>query len=404
MKIPYWNKDLIVRTATEEDLHDARHVGTRAFGCNALDWFAPDRTLIGLDATGKIVAALDMNQERLWWGSVQIPGCAVGGVSTHPDEQRKGHAGALVVAAVNIMREHKWHASALWPFSFVYYRKFGWELTGHDLQVHAWPDILRTIDTPDCGARAFKPEDLSAVARLYEQTAQQTNCQTVRPDAWWQERVKSWWQERDAAEPVSRGLVVPADGGDLDGFAFWNEHGRPRGQGVRIDVCEFQARTVAAMRALCRALADVPNAVEISLTLPSDSLVPDFFPERCGFEVAKRGMVRITDPAGALARLRPPAWVRGTVGFDVYDWIINEERPVQVRAEMADGVVAVGGPPVEHAYRCDVAAFSRIFCGGLTVGRARMLGLLDGGTAEMDRLSDGLFCDRVPFRSPMELG
>ena len=56
-----------------------------------------------------------------------IPTMTVGGVGTSPQYRRQGAVRALLEMLMPAAREHGWYVSLLHPYSFSYYRKFGYE-------------------------------------------------------------------------------------------------------------------------------------------------------------------------------------------------------------------------------------------------------------------------------------
>ena len=55
MALPQYAKELEVRLLKPEEQEKARRVGTRAFNINALDWYPPEKTLVGVTPEGTIV-------------------------------------------------------------------------------------------------------------------------------------------------------------------------------------------------------------------------------------------------------------------------------------------------------------------------------------------------------------
>ena len=56
-----------------------------------------------------------------------IPTMTVGGVGTSPQYRRQGAVRALLEKLMPAARENGWYVSILHPFSFSFYRKFGYE-------------------------------------------------------------------------------------------------------------------------------------------------------------------------------------------------------------------------------------------------------------------------------------
>jgi predicted acetyltransferase len=396
MTVPKYNAQLEVRVARPDEKDAAGRVGSKAFRMYALDSYDPANTLVGVTPEGKLVSALSLSVAPLWWGGAKVPAAAVGGVATDPSEQRKGYAGGLMVGAVHHMRERKWWVCPLWPFSYAYYRKYGWELPARDLLVHLWPDMVRRIGPISQSVRPAHRRDVAGMAGTYRRAARKTNCQTVRSMEWWNEHAKP--------EFLSKCLVYASRSGKVDGYLVYRSESRNMAQGAHVDVVEVQAVDLAVQKALVRSIAEIAHAASITLLLPNHSLLPFVFPERVRVEMPERLMVRVTDPAKALECLRPPRALEGKISFEIRDWIVREDRPLSLTAEISDGRVAVVHKARRDALRCTINGFSRLFCGGQHTAQARALGLVEGGNPGMDSLCDNLLGARVPFRSGLEPG
>ncbi len=396
MRIPRYNKSLHVTLVQEEDRLPARRVAVRAFGCNTLNWYATENALMGKDESSTLVCALDMMPNPLRYGTAQIPASAIGNVVTDPDHQGKGHAGGLMVAAVHHFREKGWHVCPLWPFSFAYYAKYGWAATTPDIVMNLWPDMVRALRVSPDAVRPAAPGDLPSLLECHTVTAQNVNCQTVRDEAGWQDRI-----DKGALEKC---FVLPDENGGLAGYAIYETKGRKQAQGTLVHLKEFHAKSVQAQMVLLSAVAELPGTTAINFLQPADSLLANVFPEQVVFEYRHNLQLRVIDVAKALACLHPAKNARGKVSFEVMDWIINGETPIAVTAEFEGGAVKASDGASSDALRCDINAFTQLHCGALSVAQARALGRVEGGSPEADAACDALLHGRTPFRAKHEPG
>ncbi len=393
MQQPHYNKDLVVRLVEEADLQQARVVVSRAFNQNAEGWFGADgTTMAGFDGEGNMVCVLGFELEELWWGSGKIPAAAIGGVSTDPKHQNKGHCGGLLVQTIHHLREQGRYLSPLWPFSFRYYGKFGWVGPNPTLVLKVWPDLVRQTGVKPGQVRQGTAEDAAQVQRLHTEGAQTRNGQSARDEAYWQKEntLKQLW-------------VLEGEGG-LDCCALVRLEDMRRGQGKRAVVREVQGGAFAAQMRLVRSLVELDGVVALNLELPIDSLFAHAFPERCDIAMPQGMDLRVLDVAQALEHLKPSEDLRATISYEVADWAVNAERPLGVTAQVEGGRVAVSQGTGSDALRCDINTFTNLFSGGLTAGQARALGRLEGGSPAAAAASDALLYGRVPYRSGVESG
>ncbi len=402
MEMPEYNKHVKVRLATNDDIPEAERIAVKAFNANLLGAYKPDTTLVVEGPEGNIVAAMIITPDPMWWGTASIPAAAVGGVATDPTQQKKGYAGAMMIGAVHHYREHGWAVSPLWPFSFAYYRKFGWELPQRDWVIRAWPDMLRGLPGSASGVRTANKDDLEGLVSTYSRAAQRTNAQTNRSQTNWDNRVR---EESSGERSFFDQCLIHTDKkGSVDGYALYGMHSRDRSQGQDMTVRELIGDTLGTQLSLLHACADVPNVISVSITLPVDSPIPDLFPDYVNIESAQRLMLRVLDISTALTELHPPKGEKGVVSFQVRDWIVSEKHPIEITAEFDNGEVYVSPSARSDAIQCDIAAFSRLFSGGMNVERGRLLGVIEGGSAQADAASDALLFGRAPFRSELEPG
>src|SRR5690242_14662527 len=81
-----------------------------------------------LRVNGSIVSCLTIVDTACWIGQGVVRLGGVAGVVTRPALRRRGYAGRLLRETVRTLDEQGYALSALFPFSYDYYRKFGWEL------------------------------------------------------------------------------------------------------------------------------------------------------------------------------------------------------------------------------------------------------------------------------------
>ncbi|WP_226376955.1 GNAT family N-acetyltransferase [Oceanobacillus halotolerans] len=116
---------------------------------------------------------------------VQMGG--ISSVATWPEYRRQGMVKDLLFHALSFMKENGQLLSFLHPFSFSFYRQYGWAYTFNEKQYtipmgalkkkwHATGYVQRT-------------KDLDILQELYTAYAQHYNGMLVRDEKWWEQRV-----------------------------------------------------------------------------------------------------------------------------------------------------------------------------------------------------------------------
>ncbi len=397
MEIPQFEDNITVREPQDSEKQALARIGTRAFNCNALDWYPDKHTLAAYDLSGNPVAVLIMTPQDMWWGDDQVPGAAISGVATDPGEQKKGFAGGLLVNSINRLREQGKAVCPLWPFSFAYYRKYGWEMATRDLRLRAWPGLLHKLPTIDAVVRPATANDRTGLMAIYRASARITNAQSVRDVEWWSKE----WND----EILLRTLVLEEKDGTLSGYLRYKTQARNQADGVDVEVEELQSPSYTIQAALAHALPDfIPKVDQCYFTLPQNSLLPELFPDRVPIEYVARLQLRVLDVKNAVKSITVDPGLKGRLSFDITDWVVSRDKLLHYILDVESGNIDVTTEHDPNAFVCNINTFTRLFSGAFKTVQARELGLLTRGTPEMAQLCDKIFNQRAPFRSPIELG
>ena len=312
---------------------------------------------------------------------------------TDPKHQGCGHAGGLMVQAIHNLRERGCYICPLWPSSYRWYGKFGWASPAPVLELKVWPDLVRQTKPAPGTVRQATSDDVMAVQRLYTEGARLRNGQSVRSEDFWLKE-----------EMLSQLWVLEGESSGLDCCALVKREDIRFAQGKKVTVRELHGATFASQLRLVRSLAELDRVVALNLELPAGSLFLQAFPERFDIAVKLTMGLRVLDVEQALAHLKPPDDLRAEVSFEVYDWVIDADKPLAVTAHAEEGHVEVSERAGKDALRCDVNTFTQLFAGGLTAADARELGRLEGDNPSVFAACDALLAGRVPYRSWIEAG
>ncbi|MFZ3577816.1 GNAT family N-acetyltransferase [Virgibacillus sp. DJP39] len=112
----------------------------------------------------------------------------ISAVATWPEYRRKGNVKNLLLHALKHMKEHGQTVSFLHPFSFSFYRKYGWELAFVEQSYEIPLDKLKR-DWEGNGYVRRVHNEAPVLHTIYTEYAKQFNGPLVRDEKWWEQRV-----------------------------------------------------------------------------------------------------------------------------------------------------------------------------------------------------------------------
>ncbi len=258
-------------------------------------------------------------------GAARVRMDGIGGVGTEPDCRKRGYAGLVMQAAVDVMRSGDAALSMLYGIRD-YYPRFGYTPAGPEHFI-VLNERANRYPLPEGGiVRPFAAADLTAIQDLYRQMTQNSVGTAVRSDE------GSVWKKLAAsgsgtAEEACRVVVNPA--GRLAGYiwrsdSFWyvrhllRYHTRPNTL-VFAEVGAVDTPSAVAVLAGCRAWAEevgeseTPNMAAIATTpdsaiaaaarLQSAEFIRGY--SRCG-----ASMALVLNPSRLLQALLPELTLR----------------------------------------------------------------------------------------------
>jgi len=296
---------------------------------------------------GELLGAVTLLPQEQWWGGRRLVAADVTDVAVQPEARGAGVATRLLRALLEGGRERGAAVSALYPTVSGLYRRAGWEVTGTlttvEVPTHA---LERGGPAPGLLVRAGGPEDLPAVAALYEREARARSGMLVRPAP----------PEGKLPEGVD-GLTLVEDAGRLVAAASW-ARGRGYGREAVFTVRDVVADTPAAARTLLGVLAGwAPVARNLHLRLLRADAVAAALPVELA-RVCDRKVVmhRVVDLERAMAERGWPAAVHGAVVVEIEDALAPWNSGTwELAVEGGTG----------RASRTDAPAVARLTPGGL---------------------------------------
>jgi GNAT superfamily N-acetyltransferase len=160
--------DLEIRPLTPDDDMDAQvDLGERAFGpmpaVERASWTDVTRlcvsqgTVLGAFVAGRPAGAATVHDMRQWWQGRAVPSAGVASVKVAPEHRGQGIGRRLMTAVLDLIAEHGYPVSALYPATMPLYRSLGWELAGGRSEATVPARSLHSLLPPDPDAPAAAP-------------------------------------------------------------------------------------------------------------------------------------------------------------------------------------------------------------------------------------------------------
>ncbi|MEK3825511.1 MULTISPECIES: GNAT family N-acetyltransferase [Paenibacillus] len=236
--------------------------------------------VLGVYADGQVGAKLQIIpfQTYIHGRSFEMGGIA--GVATWPEYRRKGWVAGLLKYALEEMNRNKQSVSFLHPFSFSFYRKYGWET-----YVEYKKYKLSTAQLP---AKQLTPgtikrgnAELAELKQVYDAYAARYNGTLNRDDAWWENSVY--------VKKGSQRAVYYDEAGVPQGYVLYEV------KESKFTIGEFIHLNEESRRGLWTFIANHDSMIdEVTLQAPaSDLLAFQLDNPRIGQEVVPYFMARI---------------------------------------------------------------------------------------------------------------
>ena len=293
--------DLAITASTSEDLKNA----------------------FGLFENGRLCSAMISHEQRIFFEGSTMPVAGIGNVATYPEHRRKGYVRKLFNYLFPRMREQGQVFSMLFPFSYPYYRAFGYEL-GYSKNQYTLPLSQLKPNTTQGSLELVVPSgghirELDEIKSVYRHFASPRNLALDRGDAGWKNLVSSephknreyFYLYRNAAGEAKAYFCYKA----VPKTAF----------NVDMSIKDLAWRNAASLKNLLARLAVFyPLANMATLCLPSDCLLECHIPDLYSIErrLLPSCMVKVVDAQAALGATHYPG--KGSlvisVSDDTLDW------------------------------------------------------------------------------------
>ncbi|WNQ12473.1 GNAT family N-acetyltransferase [Paenibacillus aurantius] len=232
---------------------------------------------------GTLAAKLMLMPMQVWLHGRKFDMGGIAGVATWPEYRRRGMVGQLLQHALEVMKEEGRTLSFLHPFSFGFYRRYGWETYVDYRKYELTAENLPRYPVQE--GRVEATADWELLNGLYEAYASRYNGTLVRTEEWWQDRIFRFKK--------GRSVVCRNPSGEPEGYMIYQVKNK------EMQIHEFVYLTEQARRSLWKFTSDHDSMAELfKMTAPGDDALPFLLEDpRIKQETVPYFMARIVDAA-----------------------------------------------------------------------------------------------------------
>lgn len=340
------------RACTEEELH--QRVGV----------FGEDGTLLSAMIHNRYTARFEGHDALL---------VGVGGVVTDPVARGRRGIRGLFETYLPMLYNEGYVFSALYPFSHVFYRKFGYEFAFERRTVELSVESLRDdLCRADEIIRVLPDEDDRGMREIYDRYIEDKHFAIRRDDAMWRElRQGTPWEKLKYAYVLRRGGRS---------VAYWIGTVEKRASDVVLTLADMAYTSRDGCEAIFAMLRGMNEIDTVRMTVPAE-LNPHWLvrePNDVGkYALQRGGMMRVMNVEKALAMLVAPP-VAGHLTVDVTDPQIPQNSGCfTVTGDGVSLTVSRSNGPADM--RCSINGLSVLIAGlqdfddGLLAGHATLM-------------------------------
>jgi predicted acetyltransferase len=253
---------------------------------------------------GKIISGMVVNAYTIRMNGHEVKMGGIGGVATRPEARGKGLIRRLSRPAFEEMRETGQVYSFLYPFSYEYYRKLGYELCHAYRRATIPIEEFSAFPYPD-RLVSHEPEDShEPFAKVYGEFARDRNLSVVRSEENWK-----WLLNRDPYTKLQFTYIHYDGSGNPASYVLY-ETDKNNGNGNIVSVRELCWTTPEGLRAIFGFFGKMSSEYKsVRWNVPDGLNIQAILPNPYGVEWATRavGMNRIVDVPAVLAMHPAPA-------------------------------------------------------------------------------------------------
>ena len=356
-----------IRELSAEEQEFATYIGRQAFAHGnrgGTGWHSdpncPTLTSLGVFDEAGMQARLNIIHYRVHLGAgVVVPMGGIGGVACLPASRGKGYTGKLLQVTLAKMRALQMPLSSLFPFSWEFYRRYGWEWVGWTRQYNIPTRLFKPSPHTE-HVRAATPSDRAEIEMCYTAFACRYRGMIARDEKKWNDILK------DREEKYTFTFVYENDG-HVEGYLIYRG-----GTDEETWLSEFIALNPNARLALLGLLRrhDMQTEKFAWRAPENDPLFHQLCHDDIAIKLFPTTQGRIVDVAAAFAAWKPNADIRGSVRLAVTDEHANWNQATW-HIEYENGQTDIRKTDREPQVRLSIQALSQLYYGSATVDELR---------------------------------
>jgi len=339
---------------------------------------------------GKMKSALQLLPGKVWFNQKAIPMGRIAWVATPPEERRRGYVRHLMEHCIEEMRQREFPISILFPFSFEYYRRFGYEHAG-DWKIYTLDlSALSGIPTPPGEMVPAGPEKIAIINEIYETFSKGRTCSLVRDEQYWRKWVMMGAERK-------RHSYLWQSRGNIRGYIIYEivDHGEFK---RTVQVRELIALDHEARCGLLNFLFNHRSqAQKVILTVPIDDLTICYLNNpRMEVRIKPSFMARIVDLKSAWESKDYWPEARGEMVFQLEDSLASWNKGTfRLSVSNGQGKLEETQDPVDLS--CDILTLTQIYCGYLNFEEAVAIGRVQIHDSRALELAHEIFRESRPY-------
>ena len=319
----------------------------------------------------------------------------IGDVVSPPENRRKGYIGQMLTFSLQEMRERGMLLSALWPFSYPFYRKYGWEAVSAFKQYTLKPDLLQSSDQIRGEFVRLTADNFSQLDKIYQLHHSHYDLELKRDTSWWERIIE---QNKKGEKYV----YLWEEAGEARGYIIYSiKVVNKGGDDKELLVREMAAADYTAYRQLLRFLYYHDSQVKTitwsaPLNDPLGKILPSPWIDQHQYKAG--AMFRIVDVEGIFNGITYPAGPELILYFTINDSIApwnNGNYRLEVRGGKGrcSKVVSV----VTIDFTIDINRLAPVIIGFMTPYEAEQLGYLTTRNGEISEKLQALLPGRDTY-------
>lgn len=287
---------------------------------------------------------------------------AIAGVATYPQVRRQGIIKKLFKKVFNDMVEQDQYISALYPFKFPYYEKFGYKVVSSSKVVRLDLDSIKYLPTEKPVTIKFV-EDLKDIQVVYEKASEKYHFIFDRDAGMWEEKILDMWTGWKGYK-----FVAYDDSNQPIGYAIVSFHkfdwNKPHTDDNRIDLLEYFWINEDAKKAILNFLKNHDSQRKFAIFREIEDHTELYLTDTEKIERKEYPgiMFRVVHVVKALEQIKIPA-ITGKFTFKIHDdqceWndgvfkiVINREK-VDITKDDSQS----------YDFECGIGTFSQLYAG-----------------------------------------